>query len=401
VGLRRALAVAAVIVAASTLAGVSKGPEAAAADPPVFTLPPFPGDGGVLRLHLGAQDYFRFDAKNTAGPGYVAGTQELITTSGCNIVAPFPTSMTLTPAPNGGSAQGRLGLVADGIGVQVKGEGNGTPCGQANGTTQSLDLKLAGALANSAIDFAELDVEGKFGVTIKAELFLDGQPAGTELLVTSGPDSGPDSGDNDNFRWRLPAAPNTGFFDEVKLSVDGSTPSGAFSLEGGADGTSPEPGGLGTTLGTTDSLFHIAGIDGELACGATASEAGTNGAPSASITLQNVAGCEPVVYSLSVSNTDGNQAVAFQKIGGDNNIYRATITWPVEASAYPVPPTQIRYGDGPAHNMLWCDGTPSAPVKPAANEFWCIVDHHAALAGTDLMQVTEELFGQGDPGAWR
>jgi hypothetical protein len=383
------------------LAGISDGPRADATPPPAFDLPPFPGDGGVLRLHLGAQDYFRFDAKNPSGPGYNTGVAEPIKVSGCNVVAPLPTSMAMTPTPNGGSAQGKLGLVGDSIGVQVKGEGNGTPCGQANGS-QAIDLQLAGSLATKAMDFAELDVEGKFGVTVKAQLYLDGQLVGTQLLVTGGPDSGPDSGDGDNFRWRLPdTGSSIGLFDEIKLSVDASTPGAAFSLEGGGDGTAPQPGGLGSTLGTTDSLFHIAGFDGQLACGGTASKVGTDGAPSVSITLQSQAGCEAVSYSLSVSNTNGNQAVAFQKVGGDSNVYRTTINWPVEASASPVPATQIRYGEGPPHDLQWCDGTPAAPVIPAPGEFWCLVDQHVALAGTDQMQVTEQLFGLGDPGAWR
>jgi hypothetical protein len=309
--------------------------------------------------------------------------------------------MAMTPTPNGGSSQGKLGLAKDSIGVQVKGEGNGTPCSQVNGT-QALDLQLAGSLANKAMDFAELDVEGKFGVTVKAQLYNDGQLVRTQLLPTGGPDSGPDSANGDNFRWRLPdTSAGLVLFDEIKLSVDASTPGAAFSLEGGSDGTAPQPGGLGQTLATSDSLFHIAAFDGQLACGGTANKTGAPGEPTASVTSQSGTACEAVPYSLTVSNTDGLPAVAFQKIGGDSNVYRATIVWPIMDNDNPVPWTQIRYGTGPAHDLRWCDGTPAAPILPAVGEFWCLVDQHTVIVGTDQIQQTEQLFGQGDPGAWK
>lgn len=400
IGWRRSAALLAAMAAGVGLVAVPGGQPARATDPPVFELPGFPGDLGVLRLHLGAERYFRYDAKS--GSGYAAGTKEPINVSGCNIVAPLPTSVALTPTPSGAPSQGRMGLVGGSIGVQVKGEGNGSPCGQVNGTSQAVDLRLAGSLANLEMDSAELDIEAKFGATVKAQLYLDGTVVGTETLPTGGPDSGPDSGDGDNFRWRLPESTAAlVLFDQIKLTVDGSTPGGAFSLEGGADGTAAQPGGFGETLGTTDSLFHVTSTDGILGCGDTVTKGGTGGAPNVSIKLESGGACEPVPYALTVSNVDGIQAVAFEKLGGDSNVYRTTVTWPIEASAYPLPPTQIRYPGGPPHDLLWCDGTPSVPIMPATGEFWCLVDHRATLAGSDLMQVTEQLWGQGDPGAWR
>src|SRR6476646_405363 len=99
---RRALVIATAVILAGTLAGISDGPSAEATAPPDFVLPPFPGDGGVLRLHLGAQNYFRFDAKNPSAPGYNTGVAEPFAVSGCNVVAPLPGSMAITPTPNGG-----------------------------------------------------------------------------------------------------------------------------------------------------------------------------------------------------------------------------------------------------------------------------------------------------------
>ena len=283
---RRVLAAVTAAVAAAGLATVSGSTPASAVDPPVFTLPGFPSDEGVLRLHLGASDYVRFDPRGASG--YTVGTQEPLVVSGCNLTSPTSLGF-VAGAPN--SQNPRLGLVGDAIGVQVRGEGNGTPCGQVNGTAQSLDLRPGGALADMEMDAVELDIEGKFSVTVRADLYLDSTLVWSELLVTGGSDSGPDSADGDNFRWVLPSTTAPVFFDRIVLRADLSTPGGAFSLEGGADGTAAQPGGLGAELGTTDSLFHITDVDGTLACGATATEPGTGGAPTVSIQLVNQAGC--------------------------------------------------------------------------------------------------------------
>src|SRR5947209_4665267 len=129
---RKLLALAALAVAVVGLVIVATSGSASATTPPTFSLPAFPSDVGVLRLHGGTPDYFRFDPASGSG-GYTAGPQEVLNTSNCNLVAPLPTSATLTPTPQGGSSQGKVGLVGHSFGVQVKGEGNGTPCGQVNG----------------------------------------------------------------------------------------------------------------------------------------------------------------------------------------------------------------------------------------------------------------------------
>lgn len=402
---RRRSALAGAAVAALSLAVVWTTAPADADEPPVFELPPFPSEEGVLRLHLGASDYFRYDDSDGAG-GFTAGTAENLVVNGCNVVAPLPTLATLTPTPSGGPQQGKLGLVGDALGVQVKGEGNGTPCGQVNGLAQAIDLRLGnfpGTSQPMTMDFAELDIEAKFGATVRAELYRGTTLVGTETLPSAGPDSGPDSADGDNFRWRLPSNPSSApvFFDRIRLSVDPSTPTGAFSLEGGGDGTAP--GTFGATLPTdqSDSVFHITAFDGVLGCGQTATENGTGGAPSVSVTLVNQTGCQAVPYYLATSNEGGVQAIVFQKLGGTSNVYLTTVTWPVEAAAYPMPPTQIRYPGGEPHTLELCDGTYANPVPPSPTEPWCLRKTTATVAGTDLMQVVEELFGQGDPGAWR
>jgi len=400
----RKVALLGALVGALGLVGIANRAEAA--DPPQFTLPPFSADAGVLHLHMGGtSDFFRYDAKS--GSSYVPGTPEPLITSSCLVVAPVPSSMTITSTPNGGATKGAVGLVSHSIGVSVKGEGNGTPCGQVNGTSQSLDLTLAGTLLHKTMDFAELDIEGKFAVKVKAELYMDNTLVGTEFHTTGGPDSGPDSNSNDNFRFRMPAAsPSQIVFNRIKLSVDPSTPSGAFSVEGGSDWAQPKPGSYGASLTppTSDSLFHITDAEGVLGCGGNASEGGTVGAPTIAVTLQNTPpdpstgdqGCKQVPYLLTASNDSGTQVVGFQKLGGEDNVYNATLIWPVETSAYPIPPTQISYADGSLHPLLWCNGTNLAPIA-LADEPWCLYDHQTVSAGTGLMKVTEKLLGKGDP----
>ena len=120
-------------------------------------------DGGVVRLHLGPSDFFRFDAPNGSG-GYTPGTPAPISVAQCAATTSGVMAIQVGPA------NGRLGLVADGLGVRVGGEGQGQPCGQVNGTGQSLSLTLSGPLAGTFMDRAELDIEGKFDATVRGEL---------------------------------------------------------------------------------------------------------------------------------------------------------------------------------------------------------------------------------------
>ena len=310
-----------------------------------FPLP----DEGVVRLHM-ANDgqYVRFDATNPSG-GFTIGTPSPITVSSCVATVSGPLSVTPTPAP----ATGKLGLVDNGLGVQIKGEGNGTPCGRVDGLSQALTLAPAGALATKEFDFAELDVEVKFGGTVRADLYLGAQLVKSEVLPTTGSsDSGPDSADGDNYRWRLPAVGTTAIFNKIVLKVDASTPGGAFSLAGGDDGTAPQPGGLGATLATSDSLFHVTDIDGILNCGDTATRGGT-GTPLSSLTrLPNgLGGCVAIPYILRTGFVGTDQQVLLQKDMGSQAAlqpaFTLSTTWAPEPATYPVSrTTRIDYGNG-------------------------------------------------------
>jgi hypothetical protein len=350
-----------------------------------------PPEVGVLRLHLGATDYFRFDP--TGGP---AGSPAPITVSSCVASA---TGLVTLSLPAGSPSQSAVGFFGDSLGVKARGEGSGQPCGRIDGTSQTLILALTGPTVGTyEIDYAELDVEGKFNGTAKAVMYLDGTIVGTETLGTgTGSDSGPDSGDGDNYRWLL--ATDSGVpFDEVRLTVDAATPGGAVSLEGGADGTAPGP--LGVSLAnTTDSLFHLVDIDGVLDCGDTASETEAGDASAVLDRDENIGGapCVPIPYVLR----SGNDNVELLKDLGDQTAaqFSITITWQPEPAVNPLPASTIDYdGDGPstAHTVEWCDGSAAAPVLPSG-ELWCLTNQSATLVGGGNVQVIETYYGAGDP----
>jgi hypothetical protein len=375
------------------------GSRTAATEPAPFT----PPEIGVLRLHTGAADYFRFDAADGAG-GYTAGTPSTFTASSCVLSGPADLAAVSVVLP---ATRGQVGFVDDGLGIKAKGEGNGQPCGRVDGLGQALALDLSGSLADLEVDYAELDIEGKFDVVVVADLYLDGDLVGFETLGTgSHSDSGPDSADGDNYRWRIPAE-GTAIFDRLVLRVDPSTPGGGFSLHGGADGTAAIPagdGGLGGLLGTNDSLFHVTDIDGVLDCGDQAT-AGASGDPTAALDrLANELGsdddCVPIPYLLRTNDSGAEQTVDLEKdLGAQAALgprFSMTITWEPEAATYPVVRvTQIDYGSGP-HDVQWCDGTPADPELPAG-ELWCLVSQTADLVATDSIRVTESYRGAGDP----
>jgi hypothetical protein len=360
-------------------------------------------DGGVVRLHLGPSDFFRFDAPNGSG-GYTPGTPAPISVASCAATTSGVMAVQVGPA------NGSLGLVAEGLGVRVGGEGQGQRCGQVNGTSQSLSLTLTGPLSGMVMDRAELDIEGKFDATVRADLYRGSILVGSHTLDTGVlSDSGPDSGTDDNYRWVIPATDEGSvLFDRLLLRVDPATPNGGFSLAGGAEGTAPAPRGFGAILGTSDSLFHLVGADGVLDCGDQASTGGA-GNPSATVVrLDNREGdaddCEPIVYALDSGLERDTQFVFLGKdLGAQAELrpaFRWTIGWLPEAATYPVTrTTRIDTGSGPKP-AVWCGGTPEAPVLPSGTP-WCLSRQTVVPAGAGMIQVTETFFGAGDPRALR
>ncbi|MGA9159488.1 MAG: hypothetical protein WB297_01310, partial [Actinomycetota bacterium] len=343
------------------------------------------GDGGVLRLHLGSsgtpQDYFGFqkpDPNNAGGYLPIAATdkQSIGNGQGCKIALGTPSLATFSP-PSTNNSNPFTGFVSDAIGVGSKSEGNGQPCGRIDSPGQALALRLGDALKGKVIDYAEIDMEGKFSANFRVDGYLvsgscppsAGAPVTTsETYNTVGSDSGPDSADGDNYRIRFPkATPDTntiGATPETLVNCLVFTPTtGGASLEGGADGTAPcdpadatECGGdvdftLSSKLaGTTDTLFHLVDADGILDCpsgdGPSQATEGDPGEPSSTLDrLENANGepCTPIPYNLesgpgvTAGCTPGSlQCILLQKdLLGQATQFYWTVKWTPESADYP------------------------------------------------------------------
>ena len=376
-------------------------------------------DGGVLRLALGATDHLTFHEPDGIG-GYetsAAGTQSITNSSGCRL-APGGDLVTFSPVPSNNS----VGFVSDAIGVRGSSEGNGQPCGRIDAPNQQLVLDLGDGLAGKVIDYAEIDLELKFGATALVTGFLDGTQVGVaEDYSSTGSDSGPDSADGDNYRVRFP---QTGTTTADRLVISIFTPTGGVSLEGGADGTPPcdvedsadcaGDGSLGgpTNLNTTDTIFHLLEADGVLDCGDTAPTQGGGGTPTNILErLDNVDGaaCTPIPFNLDSGPgvgagcpVDSPQCILLQKdLLGQNARFFWTVTWVAESADYPEAPTLFDFGDG-YHPLEPCgpdaDGVvPFIPTLPENGDPWCVVETHTVEQLDGKVIVTEKYFGSGDP----
>ena len=390
-------------------------------------------DGGVLRLRLGTEDHFRHEP-----PAGLASTQSVGVSNGCRLeLGASPNLVSLSAGPGNAVP----GFVGDSIGVRGGGDGNGQPCGRIDpGQSLTLDLvQSAGAvLADKMIDFAELDIEGKFSVTFTIEGFaVDGSGETlmtSETYSTTGSDSGPDSGDGDNFRIRFPKTGTT-LVNRLVITVDG--PSGAASLEGGADGTGPcdaddgcNEGSLGQTLETTDSLFHLVETDGLLDCddnagGTGGATQGGDGTPLTTIErFDNADGsdCVPIAFNqdsdtgeeiCNLVETPFSQCILFEKdVLEQQAQFLWTVVWVAEDGEYPESATQFDFGEG-FQDLQLClanDDEGEDPVLPELPptadpedppdtvDPWCVASSSIQLDfETGFVTVTETYYGLADP----
>lgn len=413
-------------------------------------------NGGVLLLHLGSsgtpQDYLGFRPSNSTGYGTQSKTQSITNGPGCHIALGTTDQLvTFTPTSPGTNSNPFAGFVSDAIGVGSKGEGTGQPCGRidrAAGQTegQTLTMNLGGALDGKLIDYAEIDVELKFGATLKVTGLIDGTPVGaSETYSSSGSDSGPDSMDGDNYRIRFPRSGSTAV-NQLKFQIDTAT--GGASLEGGADGTAfcdptdpSECGGsvnfsLGQTLvqgGTTDSLFHLIEADGVLDCpGQGTSSASEDNPGVLESTLSRQTNeidpstgqpfpCEPIPYNLESGEgvalgCTSPQCILLQKdVLGQHTQFIWKVTWnPESSSEYPETATEFDFDlNGTFQPLQRClidtdgDHLPQLPLTLDGNDGdavdpWCIMDTIVDFnPDTGLNTVTEFYFGKMDPSGHR
>lgn len=357
-------------------------------------------DGGLLHLHFGS-DGNRFFHEAPSG-GASAGTQGIYT-SGCGItVGTHPGDAALATAaatgpqnPSVGAESG--GNATIGLGVKVKG-GNGANCGQVN-PGETLSVKLGSALTSLGLlaDKAELDIDAKYSVTVRVQFKLNGVVKKTQDFPTTGSDSGPDSTSNDNFAIALSGA----LFDEIVLSPvvpAGGNANGAFSLEGGrvGDPRIAGAGGLRTSAGTYDTLIHLIEVDGLLDCtgpNATAIDSGS-GIDTTLVRSPNIGGSDCVLIPYDLDLSPKQVALHKDLLNQTGVNFSWTVTWAPELP--PITTTQINYGAG-FHDIVWCDGSPSAPIVPTG-EFWCFTARSETLVGPNgEVQQTETLYGAGDP----
>jgi hypothetical protein len=375
-------------------------------------------DAGVLRLRLGATDLFRYEPTPNSPTNAVNQT---VSASSCKLnLSPAGSLVTFSPPANAANnVSPYAGFFDNSIGVGSRNEGNGQPCGKID-PGQTLTMNLGSGLAGKMIDYAEIDLELKFGGAVTVAGYVvqgtTATPVVDETYTSTGSDSGPDSGDLDNYRVRFPKSGTTAV-NRLVFSVGSS---GSGSLEGGADGTSPcdtadgcvEPS-LGQSLeNTTDTLFHLIEADGVLDCGDTAPTQGGGGTPTNSLErLDNDGGpaCTPIPFNLDSGPgigagcpVDSPQCILLQKdLLGQNARFFWTVTWVAESADYPEAPTLFDFGDG--YNPLEpcgpdADGVvPFIPTLPENGDPWCVVETHTVEQLDGQVIVTEKYFGSGDP----
>ncbi len=305
------------------------------------------------------------------------------------------------------SNAGHVGFKDDAIGVRIGGS-QGVPCSQVNALAEQLTASLGPDLEGAAIDYAEIDLGAKFDVTIEFDLYLDGEFVGNPTpVVCLGSDCGPDAKDRDNVRKII-----SGFvFDTITMRVSPTTPSAAFSLEGGADGTMAGP--VGASLGTTDTLFRVVRTyDGQLFCGDTISLGDGTTVPQASFTRYNNTDgstCFLKPYDFDVIFDAGQQEVQFDPDGTQPAAYSGELTFLPEVGTAPFSIDGLEYdadGDGVFVLMQWCDeplvvdGSGNVTSDPLpAGETWCILSSNSVTLGGApvLFQTTWTVYGEDDP----
>ena len=149
---------------------------------------------------------------------------------------PIMTMSSSTYNSSGNQVVGHIGLVEDGLGVNLKGNGDGQECGRVDylggGLSETLTLELGDAIAGRMMNGVTFDIEAKFDATMRVEFLRNGEPTGDDFThaFSTGSDSGPDSKFRDKYQYQVFASSTAGLFDGVRISMI----SGSTSLEGGA-----------------------------------------------------------------------------------------------------------------------------------------------------------------------
>ena len=162
-----------------------------------------------------------------------------------------PLQPLLEISPTAGGATQALGYVSNGLGTR-----DNNTCNTANGTfgdTETIDLTLGATLRNQniVVDWARLDLEGKFGTSLESTTrFTIGGAAKTvpvpsPWLTT---DNGSDSGPSDNRDVDIGTSATTDNFVTLSIRPISADNRGQISLESGGDYPSAEASKHYTTL---------------------------------------------------------------------------------------------------------------------------------------------------------
>ncbi len=186
-------------------------------------------DVGTLELFASDADGDGFDFKDTDGA--TAATEVFTTNNRSKLGETDLPQNLVTLTPNDGATnQTYVGLKDHTFGVRERGEGNGTPAAQINGS-QTLTVDLDGAdLPGDGASFAELALTFKFGATVSIQAFDATGAVDDPVLVTcdggGASDCGSDSG-ADRDIVRVPAEgeasrPFTGVVISIASPSDGA-----------------------------------------------------------------------------------------------------------------------------------------------------------------------------------
>lgn len=379
---------------------------------------------------------------NTA-TGQVGGAQTLAPAADCGIGQGAPSSrfLTVSGATRTGFTEGLASYQVGSIGVKEK--KSGTSCSQVNAPSEQLRLSLGAGVSSlvgstARASSAFLDLELKQSARIVATLSLagvtqathelqSGSTIGLPALTSTAPftcnnpaDSGPDSGVNDNCRWPISVPSWLGaddgvFFDTITLKAV----NGAFSLEGGSDGTV-----LPQSPTSTPNASVIEVIEGTITCGGqTRTEAASADEPQVTVSrLGNVGteSCVPVPYALS------NAAQAAQFLKPLDTQTSAQFVWdlvwrfPQQQGSTVLPDLLIDYeipAPGTKVDLGWCPdpaygpggqflgygaGLPAAATDQEPDldgvQYACVISRDAqSLAGDpDVVGSHDRVYVYGD-----
>ena len=306
---------------------------------------------------------------------------------------------------------------------------------------QTLTMSLGSGLSGKLINYAEIDLELKFGATVRVTGLLNGTPVGrTGDLHVDRLGLGSGLGG----RRQLPdPLPEVGH--DVRDQIDFEIGSTGEPRHSRVEPTEPVPAtcdamrrhasrpvnfSLGQTLDTTDSLFHLVEVDGVLDCPSgtdrQATRARTGAVRASWIALENVGGaaCTPIPFNLDSGpawtsrlhpRLASSASCCRRTCWARTTQFFWTVTWDARDRATTRrQPTQFDFGPtvpaSPALPGADADGDGLPQLPPDASRTtgtrsipWCIIDTHDATSTRSRvsMTVTETYFGGGDPGGKR